>query len=119
MLIKQILNELFNDNFLRWEKKNPGPGREELTAMQALDLLVNSFDVIAVSLSLCSDIKDQKLPHLELSRPAQVPLGNAHLPPLEAEAGAAAAGPACLTMTGGGYNQAYICHFLIFRHFEL
>ena len=30
----------------------------------------------------------------------QVPLGNAHLPPLEAEAGAAAAGPACLTMTG-------------------
>lgn len=31
-----------------------------------------------------------------------VPLGNAHLPPLEAEAGAAAAGPACLTMTGIG-----------------
>ena len=58
----------FNVDFPRWEKKNPGHGREELTAMQALDLLV--------------------------------PLGNAHLPPLEAEAGAAAAGPACLTMTG-------------------
>ena len=41
-----------NDNFPRWEKKNPGPGREELTAMQALDLLVNVFDVIAVSLLL-------------------------------------------------------------------
>ena len=44
--------------------------------------------------------KPLRLYHLELSRSAQVPLGNAHLPPLEAEAGAAAAGPACLTMTG-------------------
>ena len=43
---------IFNDIFPRWEKKNPGPGREELTAMQALDLLVNVFDVIAVGLLL-------------------------------------------------------------------
>ena len=44
--------KILNDIFPRWEKKNPGPGREELTAMQALDLLVNVFDVIAVGLLL-------------------------------------------------------------------
>ena len=45
---------LFNDHVSRWEKKNPGHGREELTAMQALDLLVNVKTLSPGIILICS-----------------------------------------------------------------
>ena len=109
--------KILNDIFPRWEKKNPGPGREELTAMQALDLLVSVFDVIAVCLSLWHQTPKTFSPWIITT--CSGPPGKRPPSPTGGRGRGRGRGSSMPYYDRYDYNQAHICLFLIFRHFEL